>query len=159
MSATGSIRKQPQLLFLDSVFHFPASAINLVIEHLPVILKVGHDIARICSFVGVLGLGDHPAFAIPGARLVFKFTKEPLLFPAGLEPLKRLCLQWSRENVEPLVLCKSDYISHSMALAPTQRFPAAKPAVGPEKDLYRRPSFTHPLDQQGEHRPGVLGRV
>lgn len=54
-----------QLQLLDPVFDLPSEHIDVVIDPLGTEAQVGHHKPLIGSLVGVLGLGDHTAEALP----------------------------------------------------------------------------------------------
>lgn len=58
--AARPVGKEPELLFLDPVFHLAAGAVNVVVDGLGVAWEGRDHKARIAPLVAVLGLGDDP---------------------------------------------------------------------------------------------------
>jgi hypothetical protein len=146
--ATGAVGEQPELLFLDPVFHFAARAVDLVVEGLCVAGKVGDDEARVAALGGVLGLGDDPALFIPTARRVIEIGEEPDFFLGALMLGFGLRHQQLEHRLEPRVFGQPDDVLHAVALAPAQHLPAAKAGVPAKDDLHSGPRLAQPLHQQ-----------
>ena len=61
--ATRSVGEQIQLLFLDSVFHLAALAVEIVVEFLRIAGQVGHHKSGVGALVEMLGLDEMKSFA------------------------------------------------------------------------------------------------
>ena len=78
----GAIGEQPQLRLLDAVLHLAAAAVELLVERLRLALEIGHDIAGIVAFVGVLG-ARYPPRVAPGGGRVVEFHEGALMGARG----------------------------------------------------------------------------
>ena len=77
--ATGAIREQTELLFLDAIFHVAALAVNVFVKKACIVREIGDNEAWV-GFVAdqVFGLGDDPAFTAPGGGGVSEFTEDAM---------------------------------------------------------------------------------
>ena len=142
----GSIAEEAQLLFFDAVFHFAPGTVKLVVKFLGLSWETGYDITRIGSALAVFGFDDDTPFAVPSIGLVFKLTEEPNLGPAFSILAFGAALQLGRERIESIVLGDAHDVINRVFFAPAQHPPAAKPTIGPQRDLHSGPVFAQRLD-------------
>ena len=115
--------------------------------------------AWIGALVGVLGLGDHGAWLIPGVGAVGEAGEEPLPLAGGLALGGGLIHEGLGQCQQAGILGQAHDVVHAVALAPAEHLPAAEARVAAEDDLHVRPHLAEALHQQGQDGPGVPGRV
>ena len=82
-----------------------------------------------------------------------------LLGAAVIKRLSGLGQHGLCECTQARIAGDADKVVHTMAFTPCKHAPAATAAVAAQGDPHLRPGLAKALDQQGQHRPGVLGRI
>src|SRR5271156_5210739 len=157
--ATGPIREQVQLLFLDPVLHIPPLTIDVLVELLWIPWHIDHDEPWVASLGGLLGLGNHPPRSVPARGRVGERTEDSL----GLAGLSELAFgapgPIGGKAFQNRVACQAKHISDSVGITPTHQPPAAEAAIGPDRELDKRPGLAEPPNQQLQECPAVLAGV
>jgi hypothetical protein len=78
--ATGAVCKQIKLLFLDTVFHFTACAIELIVEKLRFAYQIGHHVTRMTAFVSMFDFNNDAPCPFPAPGSIVKLIKPAYLF-------------------------------------------------------------------------------
>jgi hypothetical protein len=106
LGGAGPVAEKGELL-LDSIFHLPAGAVELLVERLrshPFGTQRGHHKTRVFAFVQVLSFSNHasaaaPRFACPlgelrkqAGGLVCLRVQRAGLFPLGIDQLAQSCI-------------------------------------------------------------------
>jgi len=157
--ATGSIREQVQLLFLDPILHLATLTVDAFIKLPAVARHVDHEVSRVGPFLRVFSLHDHSTGSIPAPRLAGKRIEDAV----GFLGLAKLSLGLPRaidgHACQHRVARQTQDIADAVGMAPSHQSPAAQPTVGPDCDLDVGPDAAERPDQRLQDRQAVLAGV
>ena len=157
---TGSpVREEVELLLFNPVFHVSARAVDFIVELLGVSPKIGHEVAGITSFGGVLCFANDESGVIPAGCFVVKPGEEALLFAGILKVRLRLLKDGLEQGGDALVASQSDEVVDVVLFTPTQHSPTAKAGVGTKNDAHFWPRLAESFDEYFQDGPRSTGSI
>ena len=144
----GTVGKQTQLLFLDSVFRIAPGTVQLLVEVLDAARhgarQIGHHKARIVALGQHLGFGDHlPGTGPRTAGAVVKLDKSARRLPAVPAATPGFRQRLADAPLQAAIPGQAEKIINPVLLTPPHQVLATKPRIGTQHYTGVRPGLAN----------------